>query len=119
MSADLYLLGPACYQQAPWLQIGLVEAVRYSKRTNTDQNQKHIKMSPNIATSVPSPQVWQSGTKEGNQDVPSISCLWLLAEGKSERPALWLEAFTPLRVQPPARRIEALKAQLTADPEVQ
>lgn len=78
LAADL--LGPAWYQRAPWLQIGLVEAVRYSKRTNTDQNQIHIKMSLNIATFDPSPQAWGSGTKEGNQDVSSISCLWLLAE---------------------------------------
>lgn len=33
--------------------------------------------------------------------------------------ALWLEAFTPLRVQPPARKIEALKAQFIADPKMQ
>lgn len=84
LSADLYLLGPAWYQQAPWLQIGLVGAVRYSKKTNTDQNQTHIKMSLNTATFDPSPQAWQSGTKEGNQEVSNISCLWLLEEGKSE-----------------------------------
>lgn len=84
LSADLYLLGPAWYQQAPWLQIGLVGAVRYSKKTNTDQNQAHIKMSLNTATFDPSPQAWESGIKEGNQEVSNISCLWLLEEGKSE-----------------------------------
>lgn len=86
-SADLYLLGPAWYQQAPWLQIGLVGAVRYSKKTNTDQNQAHIKMSLNTATFDPSPQAWESGIKEGNQEVSNISCLWLLEEGKSEWPS--------------------------------
>lgn len=55
LSAGLYLQGPAWYQQTPWLQIGLVEAVRYSKRTNTDQNQTHIKMSLSTATLDPSP----------------------------------------------------------------
>lgn len=40
LSADLYLLGPAWYQPAPWLQIWLVEAVRYSKlsKSNTHEN---------------------------------------------------------------------------------
>lgn len=34
-------------------------------------------------------------------------------------PALWLEAFTPMRVQPPAGRIEASKDEFIADPKMQ
>lgn len=41
-------------------------------------------MSLNTAVFEPSPQAWESGTKEGERDVSNVSCLWLLAEGKRE-----------------------------------
>lgn len=61
-----------------------------------------------------SPEAWESGTKEGEQGVSSISCLWLLTVRDS---SLCLEAFAPLSIQSPARTVAA-EAQFITDPKM-
>lgn len=54
---------------------------------------KHTKMSLNTAVFEPSPQAWESGTKEGEQDVSSVSCP--LAVGRGQEGGTRLSSLKP------------------------